>query len=109
MLKETTLTPVFGQQKCIKKFKESNGKLACLHELITNLYYHRLFNFWPKLRTGKHREAKNAILKKSIVNSLIDAEARNYCRQHYSFLSNYDTFSPQPGSQSGFLPQNFVL
>lgn len=54
--------------------------------LTSRLYHHRLFSNWPRLASGKHLEAYQAVLGGSKGPDLLDARAYNKAKYHFGSL-----------------------
>lgn len=51
--------------------------------LTSRLYHHRLFSNWPRLASGKHLEAYQAVLASSKSPDLLDIKAFNKAKYHF--------------------------
>lgn len=54
--------------------------------LTSRLYHHRLFSNWPKLASGKHLEAYNAVFAGSKVPDQLDEKSFNLAKYHFRSL-----------------------
>jgi len=54
--------------------------------LINKLYHHRLFTNWPRLTTGEHKKAQNAIFGNSKTKGSIEENDLNLAKFHFKSL-----------------------
>ncbi|MFJ5240105.1 hypothetical protein ACIP86_25815 [Pseudomonas neuropathica] len=54
--------------------------------LTSRLYHHRLFSNWPRLASGKHLEAYQAVFAGSKVPDQLDEKAFNMAKYHFGSL-----------------------
>lgn len=54
--------------------------------LTSRLYHHRLFSNWPRLASGKHLEAHNAVFKGSKILEQVEEKSLHMAKYHFGAL-----------------------
>ena len=82
-------TPCGWTAKLLQLEAKGPGNLAgarARYLLTSRLYHHRLFSNWPRLASGKHLEARNAVFAGSKVPDQLDENAFNMAKYHFRSL-----------------------